>query len=374
MSKVARIAVAGAGWWGQGWHIPHISRHPQAALAAIVESSTSPRASNAAQQLQTTAQLSERYQAPVFKSLDELLSSPVASELDGVLVGTPHAMHAQQAMMVMKHGLHVLVEKPMTTDVEEARMLAEAAAVHVAAGKYFAINNTANWRGECRLAAEAIAAGRIGKVQHVMARMHSPLLWLFDDPANEGWISTSGNMLGNGFGWGQLSHMFVWILAVTQLQPSRVFAHMSHSSRSGADLHDAAIVDCEGGGAIVISGSAGLPGDAHGSAPVGKQIDIVVFGTEGSLSFGGDDQDPTSGVLEIRRHDGQPAHEVLAPPFQFEKYEADGTGPESIQAFVQACRGESAFVGAGAQVGLDAVRVIDAAYRSTRSGQPETCA
>ena len=28
--------------------------------------------------------------------------------------------------------------------------------------------------------------------------MGSPLLWLFDDPANEGWVRPSGDMLGEG--------------------------------------------------------------------------------------------------------------------------------------------------------------------------------
>ena len=57
--------------------------------------------------------------------------------------------------------------------------------------------------------------------------------------------------------------------------------------------------------------------------------------------------------------------------FHFENYEAEGDGPESLHAFVDACNGAEAFVGVDAQVGLDVVRALDAMYRSAKSGKPE---
>ena len=35
----AKIALAGAGWWSQGWHLPHLDAHPHADVAAIVDPS-----------------------------------------------------------------------------------------------------------------------------------------------------------------------------------------------------------------------------------------------------------------------------------------------------------------------------------------------
>ena len=32
----ARIAVLGAGWWSQGWHLPHLSRNSEVVIAAII--------------------------------------------------------------------------------------------------------------------------------------------------------------------------------------------------------------------------------------------------------------------------------------------------------------------------------------------------
>ncbi len=33
---VANIVLIGAGWWGQGWHLPHLSRNERVKIAAIV--------------------------------------------------------------------------------------------------------------------------------------------------------------------------------------------------------------------------------------------------------------------------------------------------------------------------------------------------
>jgi len=203
--------------------------------------------------------------------------------------------------------------------------------------------------------------------------MHSPLLWLFDDPRNLGWTQATDGMSGNGFAWGQLSHLLAWIFHVTPLEPVQVFASMGRSQNSGADLHDAAVVRCSDGASISLSGTAAVPGDAHAEVPVGKSIQLALFGSEGSLLYSGDDQRPSSGALEVRRRDGQPAHEVLHPEFEFENYELSGMGPESMDALVDACLGREAYIGADALVGLRTVQAIDAMYRSAASGKAENC-
>jgi predicted dehydrogenase len=53
-----------------------------------------------------------------------LLEDP---EVDGVVIATPHALHAPMATDAVRAGKHVLVEKPLTTRREHALALAEAA-------------------------------------------------------------------------------------------------------------------------------------------------------------------------------------------------------------------------------------------------------
>jgi predicted dehydrogenase len=50
-------------------------------------------------------------------------------EVDAVVIATPHALHARQAIDAVRAGKHVLVEKPMATRWEEATALVEAASL-----------------------------------------------------------------------------------------------------------------------------------------------------------------------------------------------------------------------------------------------------
>ena len=123
----------------------------------------------------------------------------------------------------------------MTTDVAEAKQLALAA---LKSPKIFAVNNSANWRQQSRLIYERIVEQkRIGDVKFVNAFWGADLSWLFEDIKNVGWNSPSGNMVGNGMCWGQLSHTLAWIYKVTDLTPTLVFAFLGHSEITGADIY-----------------------------------------------------------------------------------------------------------------------------------------
>ena len=374
-ARRARIAVLGAGWWSQGWHLPHLSRNPEVQIAAIIEPNPNPR--SAINELESTAALGEKYGAPTFASLDACLAALGADALDGILCCVSHAAHFELGVRGLNANLHVMMEKPMTTDVAQARQLAAAAA---AAPKLaFMVNNTGNWRAQCRAAHDTVAVRRrVGAVQHVQCAMHSALLWLFDDAANVGWTTPTGSMVGNGFAWGQLSHLLAWVFKVTALTPASAFCSMSWSAASGADLSDSAVIVCEGGASISVSGSCCVPGNAHDAegGQLGKKIGFRIFGDEGSLTYEGYDQQPASGRLELARRDGahDAADDALPAGFAFENYDQDGLGPESLRAFVDACLGRPHFVGADAHVGLQVVRAIDAMYRSAKSGAVEACA
>ena len=128
----ARIAVVGAGWWSQGWHLPHLSSNDKATITAIVDTADHPK-SNLNPNLVTLAELGQKYDASVYKSVEELLQKVGDEALDGVLIATPHATHASVGAVILNHAkerhqsgkkpLHILMEKPMTTDVDEAFQL-----------------------------------------------------------------------------------------------------------------------------------------------------------------------------------------------------------------------------------------------------------
>lgn len=55
-----------------------------------------------------------------YRSYGAMLDEEV---LDAVLIGTPHTLHYEQILAAMDRGLHVLCDKPLTTDLDEARDL-----------------------------------------------------------------------------------------------------------------------------------------------------------------------------------------------------------------------------------------------------------
>lgn len=336
----ARIAVIGAAWWSQGCHLPQLQRNPDAEIAAIMQRSEQPAAAAFLNlTLETKTQLAERYKGvPIFSSCEEMIADEEAmAKLDGVIICTAHACHADMGMKFLAVGKHVLMEKPMTVDVEEARTLAAAAAA-TAPKLTFMVNNTANFRDKCFDARRLVEAGELGEIHHVLCVMYSPLMFLFDDPANTGWVKATGTMVqpdgsGNGFGWGQLSHVLAWVLHVGGLDVE-VTAITHQSEASGADLTDAALIRCKGA-SISLSGGCSWPGNEHGEQATGKHFDIKMFGSKGVLMYGGDDKDPSSGRLELRRHDGSESY--ISEGFLMENTEQEGNGPESMLHFIAAC-------------------------------------
>jgi len=84
--------------------------------------------------------------------------------IDGVIVGTPDHTHAVAAMMAMKMGKHVFVQKPLTHSIYEARMLTEAARKYKVATQ---MGNQGHSTNGTRLTIEWVADGAIGPIREV---------------------------------------------------------------------------------------------------------------------------------------------------------------------------------------------------------------
>lgn len=98
-----------------------------------------------------------------YGSYDALVTSP---EVDIVYVATPHPMHLAGAVSAIEAGKHVLIEKPITLDAEEARTIADLAkergvlAMEAMRTRY--LPHMARIR-------EIIAAGTLGEIRHFAA-------------------------------------------------------------------------------------------------------------------------------------------------------------------------------------------------------------
>ena len=75
----------------------------------------------ASRSLERAREAAKRYGAPLaFGSYEELAES---RDVDLVYVATPHNFHAEQAILMMEHGKHVICEKPMTPGEKDTRRM-----------------------------------------------------------------------------------------------------------------------------------------------------------------------------------------------------------------------------------------------------------
>jgi len=109
MEKV-RVGVVGVGEWGRH-HVRVYHDLPQAHLAAVV----SPDADE-------VRAFSQKYETPGYRSHFDMIG-----KVDAASIVAPTIFHFEIARDLLDAGIHVLVEKPITTRLEEAQDLIELA-------------------------------------------------------------------------------------------------------------------------------------------------------------------------------------------------------------------------------------------------------
>jgi len=103
------------------------------------------------------------YSAPAYASLEELCDDP---QVEAVYVATPHQFHAEHVRMAVRHGKHVLVEKPMALTDEECRVMISEAAT---AGVQLVVGHSHSFDLPIRRTRELIASGAFGALRMITA-------------------------------------------------------------------------------------------------------------------------------------------------------------------------------------------------------------
>ncbi|HEX8325029.1 MAG TPA: Gfo/Idh/MocA family oxidoreductase [Tepidisphaeraceae bacterium] len=109
-----RVAVIGCGAIGQRRHIPEAFSNPRVQLVALCDLKPG-----------RAQEVGAKYGTPTaYTDHREMIAR---EKPDIVVVGTPNALHAAQAIDALQAGCHVLVEKPMATSIDEANAMIAAA-------------------------------------------------------------------------------------------------------------------------------------------------------------------------------------------------------------------------------------------------------
>jgi myo-inositol 2-dehydrogenase / D-chiro-inositol 1-dehydrogenase len=177
MSQPVRFALAGFGAWGK-LHAKSIHDNPDARLVAI----TAPTEA-------TRAEATSTYpDAKIFADAAEMIAK---ANFDIIDIVTPSHTHRGIAIAAMKHGRHVLLEKPMATTVADCKSITAAAAecgVKLALGHEFRLSS--QW-GEIK---RIIERGTIGDPQYVLVELlrkpyrQGAAGWRYDQSRVGSWV------------------------------------------------------------------------------------------------------------------------------------------------------------------------------------------
>lgn len=110
------------------------------------------------------SQFKERYpQARVYESAESLLQD---GNVEAVWISTPNRFHAPMAILAAEHGKHVVVEKPMALDLEQADKMIEACDRN---GVKLVAGHTQSFQPHIRLMRQVLNSGRLGKLGAINA-------------------------------------------------------------------------------------------------------------------------------------------------------------------------------------------------------------
>jgi predicted dehydrogenase len=121
----------------------------------------------------------------VYRTYSEMFENeaglPAEERMDYVSIVTPNSAHYEPAMMALDHGFHVVIEKPMTFTLDEAKRLKKKVKD---TGLILALTYTYSGYPAVKEARERIRRGDLGKVRKIYVEY--PQGWLATNIENSG--------------------------------------------------------------------------------------------------------------------------------------------------------------------------------------------
>lgn len=223
--KKPRLGFLGAGWIGRN-RLEAIAKSDSAEIAAITEPSN-----ESAAEAQTIAP-----DAELLDSFDELLDS----NLDGVVIATPSALHAEQTITALERGFAVFCQKPLARNAEETRRVVEAARK---ANKLLSVDFSYRFISGVREIRNLIQSGELGEIFAVNLVFHNAYgpdkSWFYDPK-----LSGGGCLIDLGI---HLVDLAMWMLDFPQATKvsSQLFADGKPLRDKNAEVEDYAAAQIE---------------------------------------------------------------------------------------------------------------------------------
>jgi predicted dehydrogenase len=253
------------GFLGVGW----IGRHR---LQSILDSGAVEIAALADFDTAAAAEIAARIPGAIaVSSLDALLES----QLDGVVIATPTALHTDQAIAALEKRAAVFCQKPLGRNADETARVTRAARL---ANRLLAVDMSYRFVRAVETIKQMITAGEIGTVYAGDLLFHNAYGpdkdWYYDRK-----FSGGGCLIDLGI---HLVDLALWMLDFPKVQnvSSRLFSEGKPVQSAGGSLEDYALarLDLATGATVNLACSWRLP------AGCDAVIRASFFGTQGGLS------------------------------------------------------------------------------------------
>lgn len=208
-------------------------------------------------------------------------------DCDLVSIVTPPALHKEQATAVLRAGKHLLCEKPVALNAEEAAEMLEVSTQHP--NQLALVDHELRFVPARRKAKELLSAGAIGRLLTVTARVSSdlrtdpsaPWTWWSDAEQGGGILGAVGSHMLDGIRWllGDMGNTEIRIRGATlgRVYPTRRDAEGHEREVTADDIASFTFSVGSGGNEAVGTGLV------HGAA-LDEATDLLTLrGTEGTL-------------------------------------------------------------------------------------------
>ncbi|MQB04463.1 gfo/Idh/MocA family oxidoreductase [Agrobacterium tumefaciens] len=207
--------------------------------------------------------------------------------IDIVYVGLPNHVHYEYSELALKHGKAVLCEKSLTTKLDEAQLLFEAAN---RSGRFFIEGFAYRHHPLMATLQTVLLEHRIGKLKYLHASYAADIV-KFANPLGGGTI----------FNLGCYPVSLLQVIVQTVYGPG-AFAQ-GHVTGSGSSEIDGVLTEA----ALTIRYDEGLIASIYSSDSYGLRSDLSIHGELGTIVFKTNPWLPEAGVsrMEIQFHDGR---------------------------------------------------------------------
>jgi predicted dehydrogenase len=283
------------------------------------------------------------HKLPLIDSYEEVIRR---SDVDAVVLATPHSLHEAQALEAVAAGKHVFVEKPLTLDLKSARQVANAANQ---AGRVLAVGLNRRFHPSFVELRDRAKDGRLGRIVAMVAQ-HTTSTAQFVPLDN--WRAAPEEAPGGAFTAVGIHALDYMIALVGRVRELRCVTARNYPGRSDDTT------------TIMLQFAGGASGLMFCSVATATNFQFIAYGTGGL----GEISRPNLSRLRFAPATQAPTGQIPAPPDEIVEFSSFDTLHAEMNAFARAIREGKPYPIPIDDV-LHGMAVLDAIVASAQSGE-----